>query len=454
MSLRKTRQLIDKFVIEVSGEMGSSEEKKALFENGSSKAMEAVQDAAPLDKYNIVYMIMLVHGIGILMPWNMFITANDYFTNYKLNSSNPDAAIYQKYFLSYLGFTAQIPNVILNGVNLFCQVKGGSISKRIIWSIIVVVVMFILTVVLAMVDSSDWPAAFFFVTMASVVIINMANGIYQNSVYGTAAFLPMKYTNAVVLGSNISGTLTTILALISLISTPDTRTSAIYYFLAAIVVLLLAFDTYFALPLLPFYRFYKQRAKEEQEQSYHDRGGARPPYWEIFKKCWVHDLSVFFVFFVTLSSFPAIQASVVPISENFFISEKFFSVITCFLFFNLFAMLGNLTTEFIRKPGPRWLWIPVVLRALFLPFFLFSNYKPDIRSLPVLIQNDYVYCIASIFHGFSSGYLSSLCMMYAPTSVKPEHQGVAGMMAAFFLIIGIFGGVLFSFAMALIIENA
>lgn len=28
-----------------------------------------------------------------------------------------------------------------------------------------------------------------------------ANGMYQNSVYGTAACLPMKYTNAVVLGS-------------------------------------------------------------------------------------------------------------------------------------------------------------------------------------------------------------------------------------------------------------
>jgi len=28
-----------------------------------------------------------------------------------------------------------------------------------------------------------------------------ANGVYQNSIYGLAAYLPMKYTNAVVLGS-------------------------------------------------------------------------------------------------------------------------------------------------------------------------------------------------------------------------------------------------------------
>ena len=49
---------------------------------------------------------------------------------------------------------------------------------------------------------------------------------------------------------NISGTLTAVLNIISIASTPDPRTSAIYYFIAAIFVLLVAFDTYFALPLI------------------------------------------------------------------------------------------------------------------------------------------------------------------------------------------------------------
>jgi hypothetical protein len=39
-------------------------------------------------------------------------------------------------------------------------------------------------------------------------------------------------------------------------------------------------------------------------------------------------------------------------------------------------------------------------------------------------------------------------------TVEPEHQGVAGMMAALFLICGIFCGVLFSLPMALIAESA
>lgn len=31
----------------------------------------------PRDKLNIIYFILLLHGIGTLMPWNMFINARD-----------------------------------------------------------------------------------------------------------------------------------------------------------------------------------------------------------------------------------------------------------------------------------------------------------------------------------------------------------------------------------------
>lgn len=79
--------------------------------------------------------------------------------------------------------------------------------------------------------------------------ISVAGGIYQNSVYGMAAKLPFKYTGAVVLGSNISGTLTTVISILSSYFASSVRTAAIYYFIAAMFVLLICFDTYFALPL-------------------------------------------------------------------------------------------------------------------------------------------------------------------------------------------------------------
>lgn len=77
----------------------------------------------------------------------------------------------------------------------------------------------------------------------------MAGGVYQNTIYGIAAKLPIKYTGAVVLGSNISGTFTAIISILSENFASSVRTAAIYYFIAAMFILLICFDTYFALPL-------------------------------------------------------------------------------------------------------------------------------------------------------------------------------------------------------------
>lgn len=77
----------------------------------------------------------------------------------------------------------------------------------------------------------------------------VANGVYQNTVFGMAAKLPGKYTGAVVLGSNISGTFTSLVGLLSSLMTSNQRMAAIYYFITALFILLVCFDTYFALPL-------------------------------------------------------------------------------------------------------------------------------------------------------------------------------------------------------------
>ncbi|XP_013396630.1 equilibrative nucleoside transporter 3 [Lingula anatina] len=447
-------------------EVGSSSEREAFLpqvtaidpddgevsrSNGKVHAFELEEPSAPTDKFMLVYLILLVHGIGTLMPWNMFITAESYFTDYKLATNGSDSSEYRKNFISYLGITAQIPNVLLNLINMFFQCGGGGTTVRVVVSISVMVVFFIVTVVLAMIDTSEWPGVFFAVTMGTVVIINMATGVYQNSIYGLAANLPMKYTNAVVLGSNTSGTLTSVISILALAGTPDPRTSAIYYFVAAIIVLLIAFDTFFALPLLKFYRYYHTQGVEALHEEEHKHHRSRPPYWKVFKKVWVQLFNVWFVFFVSLTCFPSIQVNVEMLDENF-MNPRYFTPVTCFLFFNAFAMMGNLTTEWIKKPGPKWVWIPIVLRVLFIPFFLMCNYRPEHRSFPVIIGNDYVYCLGGIIMAFTSGYFSSLCMMYAPHQVGPEFAGTAGMMAAFFLVFGIFSGVNFSLFVAWLVE--
>lgn len=125
----------------------------------------------------------------------------------------------------------------------------GNLTVRIVSSILIEIVCFVFTITLVMIDTSENPGLFFWSTIGFVVLLNMANGIYNNSVFGMASKLPPKYIGAVILGTNLSGTFTSITNLVSLALTPDDRTAAIYYFATALVVLLTCLLTYFQLPM-------------------------------------------------------------------------------------------------------------------------------------------------------------------------------------------------------------
>ncbi|XP_072377540.1 equilibrative nucleoside transporter 1-like [Diabrotica undecimpunctata] len=403
---------------------------------------------APVDKYYLTYITFLVHGIGILMPWNMFITAIGYFTQYKLSSSyiGYDYPFLSK-FMQYLTFCSQIPAVILSWMNIFVRIKG-KLTIRIVWSIGVVIVVFIFTIFMAMLDTSRAPNFFFWSTMLCVVIMNSANGVYQNSIFGLIAKLPGKYTAAVILGNNISGTFASIVSLISKLSTPNLKLAAIWYFIMALFVLLLCFDTYFALPLNKYYRFYDEHEKQVEQQGKSSSGETeRPPYWKITKQAFPQLANVFLVFFVTLAVFPALQAGIQKSNKNFFVSDYVYVDVMCFLTFNVFAMIGSWLPTYVIWPGPKLLWIPVTVRLIYIPLFLFCNYQVEgvTRNLPVLIKNDYIYFLIGATMAISSGYLSSLAMMYAPGTVEERYAQTAAMIAAAALLSGIFTGILIAF---------
>lgn len=436
-------------------------------------AEKKTESQPPVDKFRLVFFIFLIHGMGILMPWNMFITAKSYFENYKLNTTTSYDAPYRTEFMFYLGIVSQVSNAVISCLNTFFQFGGQASTRRIAIALFTMVVIFICTVILAMVDSSTWPATFFALTMLSAGLLNCCAGVYQNSTFGQAAILPMKYTNAIVLGTNLSGVFASIISIISILASPNPRTAAVYYFIVAIVVLLIAFDAYFVLPLTKFYQHYKTLASsplEKSKMSCQDYVNAFvtscKTYWIVVKKIWLQLFGVWFVFTVTLILFPAIQSSIVMVRDKdsglpFLFSDDFekkglWVAIFCFLSFNLFAFIGNLTSEFVRWPGPKRVWIPILLRGLVLiPVYVLCNYQPigADRRFPVLIENDIVFIIAGIVMAFTSGYYSSLTMMYGPKQVEPEMAGRAGMMMAFFLVLGITTGVNFSLVLQKIVTT-
>ncbi|KAJ8709751.1 hypothetical protein PYW08_009755 [Mythimna loreyi] len=399
----------------------------------------AMDLAAPKDKWNIIFLTLLLHGLGTLTAWNMFITAKDYFVDYKLKA----APVYSEHYLAYVGWASQIPNLLFSWFNVFFKARGN-LTRRIVWSLIIEVLIFVLNIVLAMLDSTSWPGVFFWLTMISVFFLNGFNAIFQNSVFGVAACLPPSYTGAVILGSNLCGLLIVGLNWVSVLF-ENQRTAAIYYFIGGMFVLLICIDTYFALPLNKFYRYHEQLNQQRNATG----PGVKTDQPEVSrlllcKQAFVQLYNVFIIFFVTLSVYPAVISDVHPVSAGFLGSN--FVRITCFLTFNVTATLGNCTASTWQFPGPRWLVLFTTARLLFIPFFLLCNYVPldSTRTVPVFITNDWVFWVASALLGWSSGHCSSLAMMYIGGTVAPENTSLAGMIGGAVLVTGLVTGITFT----------
>lgn len=479
--------------------------------------MDVQEQPHPSDKFNLVYLVFLLHGIGVLLPWNMFITARSYFVEYKLYqaidsatslvtsimSSTPTPSIvsdaatgstfingtlsvatdiastflssttttpssllttpftnitddavvlnsYQTGYMSATGVAANIPNVLFNGINLFIQSKKGNMKNRITAMIMVECSIILVTIVMIFIDTSQHLSAFYYFTLMTITIMNMANGVYQSSVYGLAATLPESYSNAIILGNNLCGTLVSIISIISKASSAEPKGSAVVYFCSTLAVLVLCL---ISLHLLKINRYYRHREElssstetsGEQDKSLVDENGEQDSRWKhyqrVFAGSWPLFLDIFMIFFVTLAVFPEVTSNVRSSGQMAGLGN-YFTDVTCFLCFNLSALIGSFLPKFFFFPRAKYLWIPVFARLLFFPFFLMCNYNPLTRPFTVLIPNDWIYTLGVTLLGLTSGYYSALGFRYLDTD---RYGAECSMLAAFFLVLGVFLGVSFAY---------
>ncbi|KAM3727415.1 Equilibrative nucleoside transporter [Dirofilaria immitis] len=450
----------------------------------------------PLDRYHAVYWIILLNGFGLLMPWNMWVTiAPEYYMGYKLIEVNRNgtkyAPSYALNFLSYLVVASNLPNFILNLINLFFTFKGN-LEKRIGSSLMVMGLICLITLAFTIIDTSNMTMMFFIITIVTVVIQNSACGIYQNSLYGLIAIFPPQYTNAILLGSNLCGTFVSIINVITLVATNSITSAAFFYFLISLLVILACFGSLFVLLRLDFYKYYMEEANKKMakkkyfiENNDTNQIGLKINnceiseyidsldnnnidfltidfrmklrlYSRVFKKIRIQCFNVWFTFVVTLALFPTVVADVKYYSEtgeyDFFIPEKLFTPVTAYLFCNCFIFFGSFLANFIQWPKPKWLIVPVIAQVISIPLMLSCNFRPLQRTWGVLIHNTWIYIAISCTMSICCGYFSALGLMYAPKQVEASKSTIAGMIAAFFLIFGVACGTLLTFVIIWFID--
>ncbi|XP_040286769.1 equilibrative nucleoside transporter 1 [Bufo bufo] len=447
--------------------------------------------APPKDRYNGVWLIFFMLGLGTLLPWNFFMTATLYFTtrlredpsdgtargagNYSapFNASSmlaaggnhtktsdlelPPTALQSK-FNNVMTLCAMLPLLIFTCLNSILH-RRISQNIRIAGSLVAIFLIFLLTAIFVKLPFS--PVAFFTVTMVKIVFINSFGALLQGSLFGLAALFPASYTAPIMSGQGLAGTFAALAMICALASGSEPKDSSFGYFITACVVILLALLSYMALHKLEFYKFYTvtsgainsaadnvelKKDLLQQGELGTARTSEKQSFVSILKKIWVLALSVCLVFTVTIGIFPSVTADVKSTIAGDSKWNDYFIPVSCFLLFNLFDWAGRSLTSLVMWPGKDSKLLPLLVaaRLVFLPLFMLCNVMPR-NYLPVYLAHDAWYICIMMLFAISNGYLASLCMCFGPKKVNVHEAETAGAIMAFFLSLGLALGAGFSF---------
>uniref|UniRef100_A0A671LIA3 Equilibrative nucleoside transporter 1-like n=1 Tax=Sinocyclocheilus anshuiensis TaxID=1608454 RepID=A0A671LIA3_9TELE len=367
-------------------------------------------------RYNAVWIIFFILGLGTLLPWNFFMTATMYFTqrlkdpqtngehNHTANGTvvieGDNRNVLESKFNNVMTLCAMVPLLIFTCLNSFIHQRIPQ-KLRISGSLSVIFVVFLITAVLVKVEMEPLP--FFAFTMIKIICINSFGAILQGSLFGLAGMLPASYTTPIMSGQGLAGTFAAFSMICALASGSALQDSAFGYFITACVVILLAIVSYLALPKMEFFQYYSESSGSRSSADEENKMDLLKP-------------------------------------------DTYFIPVSCFLLFNMMDWAGRSLTAVCMWPGKDSIWLPVLViaRLVFVPLFMLCNVQPR-HYLPVLFAHDAWYIIFMILFSFSNGYLASLCMCFGPKKVSQHEAETAGAIMAFFLSLGLAVGAALSF---------
>ncbi|NXC33900.1 S29A3 protein, partial [Campylorhamphus procurvoides] len=421
----------------------------------------------PRDHFHGAYLIFFLLGIGSLLPWNFFITAKHYWM-YKLQNCSGEAgpggqaaSDLRDYFESYISIASTVPSVLCL-IGNFLLVNKVPASVRILSSLFVMLAVFLVITVLVKVDTSAWTTLFFALTVACVAVVSSASTIFSSSIFGLSSCFPMRNLQALVSGQAMGGTISAVASVIDLAAAADVTDSALAYFLTADIFIVVCIMVYLLLPRLEYSRYYLSSQKESPSlgtmppnSSVEDKaepGGTTnssfltktpgiPPLRPILQKTALLGFCLFYVFFISIIIFPSLSSNIESVSKSSgsLWSTKYFVPLTSFLLYNFADWCGRQVTAWIQVPGPKSKLLPtlVLLRTIFLPLFILSNYQPRAHIQTVVFNQDIYPVVFTVLLGLSNGYLGTLVMVYGPKIVPKELAEAAGVVMTFYLMLGL-----------------
>lgn len=404
----------------------------------------------PKDQYNIIYCVFYLLGTSILLPWYFFVTCNDYwmfrFRDLKNHSDNfhlilhdSDNAVnrtrLQADFTAYISLASCLPSTIFLFFNIFFFRKY-SVHWRVLCSMVGVLILFIETTVLVLVDTDSWQFIFFLVTIGTVILLNVATAMQQAALCSIIVKFPLSYISAFSSGMSLGGIFAAVALILTLIINSTPTKSTFLYFIFADITVLASFLGYLFIRQIDFYNYFMNENREPNGSIQYSRLGSNTSiaqtstdYLAVQMKIWISSVSMFFCYVVTASVYPAIAVLVCSeyTGKSSVWNEKYFVPVITYLLYSCCEYTGRVFAGIIRQPKGVSLVVISALRCLFIPLLMLCNAQPR-HHLPVLITSDWFYIIIIVMLALSNGYVANLSFILLPGYVMLQEEEVASAM--------------------------
>ena len=368
--------------------------------------------------------MFVVFGIASLTPWNMFITAKDYFESKFRGSAYNIEHNFERFF--QIG--AICTDVIISLITVLL-VQCVRIPILIYISNGIMLAGFIATTILAQMDSTSWPTEFFFVTEITFCLIAGSGAMYISAMWGITSAMSTIYTEAFLIGMTLAGILASVLNIITLsIPGVDFIAAGFWYFLSASFILILSLIlftkyqmTYYDVPKKEPANLSSELPLEDSKVS----AGMR----ELTLKSLPFGYSTFCVLFVTFVMFPATLSGLESNTSSAVWSGKYFLPVSLFLTFNLGDLVGRFVARWRAFPGSKL--IPWYTTGRFILVFLLLMCNVQDRAREPWFQHDAIPTFLVFIFAVTSGQVLTLALRYAPevTTITTEKATIGTIMA-------------------------
>lgn len=402
------------------------------------------------------YTTFTIIGIALLWPWNAFLSASGYYSD-RFQNTKSLVRIYLSTMMSVSTITQTIYSFYLTK-----KQEGVSYPFRIRAGLGITAMLFMLMAFSCVgqffIDLNDY--VFFFGFMVVVAVSAMATCLAQTGTMATVNVLGQVFTNAVMVGQAIAGTLPAVALIVSVSIAGELTKDKVesnyglfMYYITASLVSVVGIMLLWLADRDNTEAAYRSLSADEELISVREE--KQVPFWVLWKKLRLIVTTIFLTFCVTLMFpvFASVVRSVNPKPTGPFSKSIFVPFV--YLMWNLGDLVGRILCGLERSmfliSDSRSLIRYSIFRIAFIPLFMTCNIRPG-KSDPVILS-DLWYVLLQFLFGLSNGQLCTLCFMvvgsYCDTDDEKE---AAGGFTAVFLGCGLAAGSVLSYLLVLAIN--